>query len=157
MLLLLLRGMGRGGTVASGYSYMLIQRVCICRLRRRSKSDSSALAAAGGGVRIGWMRCCWLYLAGGGPYEVLLCIHLLSDWVRLRDRSAKRYGASELHFMLPRSYFYLGFFLELAASKLHARLARRGLHFWFSTLNLRVDLTGSSYSLGSAALELRLG
>ena len=84
-------------------------------------------------------------------------IHLLSDWVRLRDRSARRYVASELHFMLPRRSFDLGFYLVPAASELHAWLARRSLHLRFSTLDLCVNLTRSSCCLGSAALELHLG
>ena len=84
-------------------------------------------------------------------------IHLLSDWVRLRDRSVRRYVASEPHFMFPRRSCYLGFYLVPAASKLHARLARRSLHLRFPVSRLRVGLTRSSYCLGSAALELRLG
>ena len=45
------------------------------------------------------------------PYFDLreLDLHLLRDWVRLRDWSARRCVASELHYMLPRRSFYLGF------------------------------------------------
>ena len=101
-------------------------------------------------------------LAGGGLSDPCfdlreLDLHLLSDRVRLRDWSGRRCVASELHYMLPRRSFYLGFYLIPAASELHARLARSGLRLRFSTLSLRVNLSRSSCCLGSAASELHLG